>query len=65
MKRRKVLYSFIGVFKNPKMHWLDFSCWVMVGFMYAQVISAIMAIVSIANHVALTCDEVSMVDNGN
>jgi hypothetical protein len=37
----------------------------MVEFMYTQIINAIMAIVSIVNHVALTCDEVSMVHNGS
>jgi hypothetical protein len=58
-EKRKALYSFIGVLKNPKMHWLDFSGWVMVEFMYAQVTSAIMVVVSITNHVALTCDEVN------
>ncbi len=64
-EKKKVLYSFIGVFKNPKMHCLDSLGWVMVEFMYAQVISLIMVVVPIGNHVALTCDEVSMVDNGN
>jgi hypothetical protein len=50
---------------NPKMHWSDFSGWVLVEFMYAQVNNAIMAIVSIVNYVALICDEVNMVDIGS
>jgi hypothetical protein len=62
-EKKKVLYSFIGVPKNPKMYWLDSSSWIMVEFMYAQVTNAIMVVVSIANHVALTCDEVSTMDN--
>jgi hypothetical protein len=33
--------------------------------MYAQVTSAIMVVISIVNYVALTCDEVNMVDNGS
>jgi hypothetical protein len=64
-EKRKVLYSFIGVGKNPKTHWSNSSSWIMAKFMYAQVINAIVAIVSIANYVAFTCDEVNMVDNGN
>jgi hypothetical protein len=37
----------------------------MVEFMYAQIINVIMVIISIVNHVAVTCDEVSTVDNGS
>ncbi len=32
---RKALYAFIGVLKNPKMHWLDILGWIMVELMYA------------------------------
>jgi hypothetical protein len=32
--------------------------------MYAQVASVIMDVVSIVNHMGLTCDEVSTMDNG-
>jgi len=32
---RKALYAFIGVLKNPKMHWLDTLGWIMVELMYA------------------------------
>ncbi len=37
----------------------------MAEFMFAHVINAILAKVSIANYVAFTCDEVSIVDNGS
>jgi len=60
--KKKALYSFIAVPMNPKMHWSNSSSWVLVEFMYAQVINAIMVIFFIVNYVALTCDEVNMVD---
>ncbi len=62
---RKALYAFIGVLKNPKMHWLDTLGWIMVELMYAQVINTIRTIVSIVNYVPFSCNEVSMVDNGS
>jgi len=62
-EKRTALYSFTGVLKNPKMRWLDSLSWVMAKFMYAQVTSAIMDVVSIVNYVALTCDEVSTMGN--
>jgi hypothetical protein len=65
MKKNKVMYSFIGVGKNPKMHWSNSSSWIMANFMYAQVTNAIVAIVHVANYVAFTCDEVNMVENGS
>lgn len=65
MKKRRFCIHSLVCLRIPKRIWLDFSSWVMVEFMYAQVISVIMVVVSIANHVALTCDEVSMVDNGS
>ncbi len=51
--------------KNPKMHWSNSSSWVLVEFMYAQVINVIMVIVFVTNYVALTCDEVNMMDIRN
>jgi hypothetical protein len=62
---KKTLYSFINVFKNPKMHWFDSSSWIMARLVYAQVTKAIMATIFIANYVAFPCDEVNIVDNGN
>ncbi len=59
------MYSFIGVGKNPKMHWSNSCSWIMAKFMYAQVTNAIVAIVHVADYVAFICDEVNMVDNGN
>jgi hypothetical protein len=66
-EKNKVLYSFIGVLKNPKMHWSNSSSWDMVEFIYAYVTNIILTkfVVSIANYVALGCDHVNIVDNGN
>jgi hypothetical protein len=36
----------------------------MVEFMYAQVTNVIMVVISIVNHVALTCDKVNTMDMG-
>jgi hypothetical protein len=60
---KKALYSFINVFKNPKMHWFDSSSWIMARFIYVQVTEAILAIIFIPNYVAFPCDEVNIVDN--
>ncbi len=64
-KKRKALYSFIGMFKNFKVHWSNSSSWVMVQFMYAHVTNAIIVILSIVNYVAFTCDEVNIKDIGS
>jgi hypothetical protein len=62
---KKALYSFINVPKSPKMHWFDTIGWIMVEFMYVHVTKVIVATISIANYVALTCDEVNIMDNGS
>jgi hypothetical protein len=64
-EKKKSLYSFLGVPKNLKMHWFDSCSWVMVEFIYAQMINKILGIVSVFNYVALTCDEVSTIDIGS
>ncbi len=64
-EKKKSLYSFLGVPKNLKMHWFDFCSWVMVEFMYAQMINKILGTVFAFNYVALTCDEVSTIDIGS
>jgi len=51
--------------KSPKMHWFDNLGWIMAEFMYVQVTKVIMVIISIANYVAFTCDEVNTMDNGS
>jgi hypothetical protein len=63
-ENRKALYSFINVPKKPKMHKSNNLNWIMVEFMYAQVTKAILATISIANYMVLTCDEVNTMDNG-
>jgi hypothetical protein len=55
----------VDVPNNPKMHWLDSLGWIMVEFMNVHVINAILAKVFAPNYVALTCDEVSTMDNGS
>jgi hypothetical protein len=62
-EKRKSLYSFLGVLKNPKMQWFNSYGWVLAEFMYAQVTNKIFKIVSYSNYVALTCDEVNTIDN--
>jgi hypothetical protein len=61
----KVLCSFIGMFNNPKMHWSHNSGWIMVKFMFVQMINAMLAKVYAINYVVLTFDEVNTVDYGN
>ncbi len=59
-KKNNVLYSFIGMLKNFKVHWSNSSSWVIVEFMYAHVTNAIIVNVSIVNYVGFTGDEVNI-----
>ena len=62
---RAALYEFLNVPNFPRMHWSDNSGWIMADFMYAEVRTAISRVLVGANYVALTCDEVSTIDNGS
>jgi hypothetical protein len=62
---RATLYEFLYVPNFPRMHWSDNSGWIMAEFMYAEVRIAISRVLVGANYVALTCDEVSTIDNGS
>ena len=62
---RASLYEFLNVPNFPRMHWSDNSGWIMADFMYAEVRTAISRVLVGANYVALTCDEVSTIDNGS
>ena len=62
---RAALYEFLNVPNFPRMHWSDNSGWIMAEFMYAEVRTAISRVLVGANYVALTCDEVSTIDNGS
>ncbi len=64
-EKKKSLYSFLGTPQNLKMHCFDSCSWVMVEFMYAQMINKNLGIVSTFNYVVLTCDEVSTIDIGS
>ena len=62
---RAALYEFLNVPNFPRMHWSNNSGWIMAEFMYSEVRAAILRVFAIANYVALTCDEVSTIDNGS
>jgi hypothetical protein len=62
---RAALYEFLNVPNFPRMHWSDNSGWTMAECMYAEVRTAISRVLVGANYVALTCDEVSTIDNGS
>ena len=62
---RAALYDFLNVPNIPRMHWSDNSGWIMDEFMYAKVRTSISRVFVGANYVALTCDEVSTIDNGS
>ena len=62
---RETLYEFLDVPNFPRMHCSDNFGWIMVEFMYAEVRIAISRVLVGANYVALTCDEVSTIDNGS
>jgi hypothetical protein len=62
---RAALYEFLNVPNFPRMHWSDNSGWIMADFMYAEVRTAISRVLVGANYVALTCDEVTTIDNGS
>jgi hypothetical protein len=62
---KKVLYSFIGMPNNPKMHWSHSLGWIMAKFMFVQMINAIPAKVYVANYVVFMFEEVNIVDYGS
>jgi hypothetical protein len=62
---RAAMYEFLNVPKFPRMHWSDNSRWIMAEFMYAEVRTTISRVFVGVNYVALTCDEVSTIDNGS
>ncbi len=64
-ENNRVIYSFINVLKNPKMHMLDSWRCIMVEFMFAYVIKAILVNVFVVNYVILICDKVNIMDNDN
>jgi len=64
-EERQALYTFLNVPNLPRMHWSDSSAWQMAESMYCQVKEVIKRKISTAHFVAITCDEVTSVDNGS
>jgi len=64
-EEREALYAFLNVPNLPRMHWNDSSRWNLADYMYFQVQEAIKKKIRAANFVAITCDEVTIVDNGS
>jgi len=62
-EQRQALYAFLKVPNLPKMHWSNSSAWQMANSMYNQIKEAIKKQIVDAHFVALTCDEVTTIDN--
>ena len=59
------LFEFLEVPKIPKRHWSDNAGWTMAEAMYAQVLNKTRMTISVARYIALSCDEVSCIDNSS
>jgi hypothetical protein len=59
------LFEFLEVPKIPKRHWSDNAGWTMVEAMYTQVLNKTRTTISAARYIALSCDEVSCIDNSS
>ena len=61
----QLLSEFLEVPKIPKCHWSDNASWSMAEAMYAQVLNKTQMIKLATRYIALSCDEVSFIDNLN
>jgi hypothetical protein len=59
----KAFFSFVHDPLLPKHHWNDSLGWVMVKCMHKQVIKKVKEIIVIFKYIALSCDEVTTIDN--
>jgi hypothetical protein len=57
------LYEFLAMPKNSKKHWNDSSNWIIVEFMHHEMMKATKVTMEVVWYVALSCDNVSTVDN--
>jgi len=57
------LLNFFNVSHMPKKHWTDNSGWQMAEVMHAQVNANMKEVIKNANYLAVTCDEVTSIDN--
>jgi hypothetical protein len=46
------------------MHWSDFNRWILVEYMFSRVKDAIMVREHVVPYIALSCDEITSVDDG-
>jgi len=59
----KSLFSFLNVLLLSKHHWSDSPIWVMVECMHKQIIKKVKKIITSSKYLALSCDEVTTIDN--
>jgi hypothetical protein len=59
----KSLFSFLNVPMLSKHIWNDSAKWVMVECMHKQVIKRVKEIIASSKYLALSCDEVTTIDN--
>jgi hypothetical protein len=59
----KSLFSFLNVLMNPKNHSSDSIGWVMAKCLHKQMIKKMREVVTCLKYFALSCDEVTVIDN--
>jgi hypothetical protein len=59
----KSLFCFLNVLMNPQNHWSDSTGRVMAECLHKQVIKKMKEVVAGSKYFALSCDEVTMIDN--
>jgi hypothetical protein len=58
------LFASLGVPNNPTMHWSNFVGCIFAEFMHTQVERATLKAIQSAQFIALSCDEITTIDNG-
>jgi hypothetical protein len=58
------LFKSLNVPNNPSMHWFDSDGWTLVKFIFMQVQEATLKAILSTKFLAISCDEVTTIDNG-
>ncbi len=59
------LFKSLNIPNNPSMHWSNNVGWTFVEFMHMQVQEAIVKAIQITQFIAMSCDEITTIDNGS
>ncbi len=58
------LFKSLNVPNNPSMHWFDSNGWTLINFIFMQVQEATLKAIQSTKFLAISCDELTTIDNG-